>query len=171
MGFVGSQFVDDLSTGTRSNLLAKVEFADLDVAAYEFESLAKSFWPEVISNSTAQASIPRLHERHPNLRPESFNSFPTAPFRKKSYAFPYYLQQSTRLWEGPGANAHSFRFLGSGDGEQRSGSREIRPYGPISLVAGFRILSFQGWLNPCLRKIPLLRPQLATGRKYRVCSG
>ena len=50
--------VDDLSTGTRSNLSANVEFVDLDVADDAFVSLVKSFRPDVISHSAAQASVP-----------------------------------------------------------------------------------------------------------------
>ena len=70
-GFVGSHVVDgllarghdvlvvdDLSTGTRSNLPPHVELIDLDVADDAFVSLAKSFGPNVISHIAAQASVP-----------------------------------------------------------------------------------------------------------------
>ena len=70
-GFVGSHVVDgllakghevlvvdDLSTGTRSNLSPHVEFVDLDVADDSFVSSAKSFKPDVISHVAAQASVP-----------------------------------------------------------------------------------------------------------------
>ena len=70
-GFVGSHVVDgllarghdvlvvdDLSTGTRSNLPPHVELIDLDVADDAFVSLAKSFGPDVISHIAAQASVP-----------------------------------------------------------------------------------------------------------------
>ena len=70
-GFVGSHVVDgllarghdvlvvdDLSTGTRSNLPPHVELIDLDVADDAVVSLAKSFGPDVISHIAAQASVP-----------------------------------------------------------------------------------------------------------------
>ena len=70
-GFVGSHVVDgllarghdvlvvdNLSTGTRSNLPPHVELIDLDVADDAFVSLAKSFGPNVISHIAAQASVP-----------------------------------------------------------------------------------------------------------------
>ena len=70
-GFVGSHVVDgllarghdvlvvdNLSTGTRSNLPPHVELIDLDVADDAFVSLAKSFGPYVISHIAAQASVP-----------------------------------------------------------------------------------------------------------------
>ena len=70
-GFVGSHVadgllarghdvlvVDDLSTGTRSNLPPHVELIDLDISADAFVSLAKSFGPHVISHIAAQASVP-----------------------------------------------------------------------------------------------------------------
>ena len=70
-GFVGSHIVDgllenghevlvvdDLSTGTRSNLRADAEFVDLDVAADAFVGVVKSFRPEVISHLAAQSSVP-----------------------------------------------------------------------------------------------------------------
>ena len=50
--------VDDLSTGTRSNLSSHVEFACLEVADDNFVNLVKSFRPEVISHLAAQASVP-----------------------------------------------------------------------------------------------------------------
>lgn len=70
-GFVGSHVVDgllakghevlvvdDLSTGTRSNLPSRVELIDLDVADGAFVNMAKSFGPDVISHIAAQASVP-----------------------------------------------------------------------------------------------------------------
>ena len=70
-GFIGSHVVDglvakghdvlvvdNLSTGTSSNLSPKAEFVNLDVAGDAFVSLAKSFNPNVISHLAAQASIP-----------------------------------------------------------------------------------------------------------------
>ena len=70
-GFVGSHVadgllakghevlvVDDLSTGTRSNLPPHVEFVDLDIANDALVSLAKSFKPDVVSHLAAQASVP-----------------------------------------------------------------------------------------------------------------
>ena len=70
-GFVGSHVVDgllekghemlvvdDLSTGTRSNVSTDVEFVDLDIADDSFVSLARSFKPDIISHLAAQASVP-----------------------------------------------------------------------------------------------------------------
>lgn len=69
-GFVGSHVVDgllaqghevlvvdDLSTGTRSNLFSEAEFVELDVADHALVGLAKSFEPDVISHLAAQASV------------------------------------------------------------------------------------------------------------------
>ena len=50
--------VDNLSTGTPSNLSPNVELVDLDVADDAFVSLAKSFRPSAISHLAAQASVP-----------------------------------------------------------------------------------------------------------------
>ena len=50
--------VDDLSTGTRSNLSPNVELVDLDVADDAFANVAESFRPSVISHLAAQASVP-----------------------------------------------------------------------------------------------------------------
>ena len=70
-GFVGSHVVDgllaeghevlvvdDLSTGTRSNLPAGAELVDLDVSDDGFVGAVKSFGPDVISHLAAQASVP-----------------------------------------------------------------------------------------------------------------
>ena len=70
-GFVGSHVVDgllakghevlvvdDLSTGTRSNLPAGAEFVDQDVADDGLVGVVKSFGPDVISHVAAQASVP-----------------------------------------------------------------------------------------------------------------
>ncbi len=70
-GFVGSHVVDgllakghevlvvdDLSTGTRSNLSPHVEVVGLDIADDAFVSSAQSFKPDVISHLAAQASVP-----------------------------------------------------------------------------------------------------------------
>ena len=70
-GFVGSHVVDgllakghevlvvdDLSTGTRSNLPAGAELVDLDVSDDGFVGVVKSFGPDVISHLAAQASVP-----------------------------------------------------------------------------------------------------------------
>ena len=70
-GFVGSHVVDgllenghevlvvdDLSTGTRSNLPPDAELIDLDVADDGFVGVVKSFGPDVISHLAAQASVP-----------------------------------------------------------------------------------------------------------------
>ena len=70
-GFVGSHIVDgllenghdvlvvdDLSTGTCSNLPANAEFVDFDVANDGFVGVVKSFGPEVISHLAAQSSVP-----------------------------------------------------------------------------------------------------------------
>ena len=70
-GFVGSHVVDgllenghdvlvvdDLSTGTRSNLPADAEFIDLDVSDDGIVSVVKSFGPDVISHLAAQSSVP-----------------------------------------------------------------------------------------------------------------
>lgn len=70
-GFVGSHVVDgllarghdvlvidDLSSGTRSNLSPNVEFVDLDVADETLVDVAKAFRPDVISHLAAQASVP-----------------------------------------------------------------------------------------------------------------
>lgn len=70
-GFVGSHVVDgllarghdvlvvdDLSTGTRSNLPPHVELIDHGVEKDSFVSLAKSFGPDVISHLAAQPSVP-----------------------------------------------------------------------------------------------------------------
>ena len=70
-GFVGSHVVDgllenghdvlvvdDLSTGTRSNLPTDAEFVDQDVADDGFVGVVKSFSPDVISHLAAQASVP-----------------------------------------------------------------------------------------------------------------
>ena len=70
-GFVGSHVVDgllenghdvlvvdDLSTGTRSNLPPDAEFVDQDVADDGFVGVVKSFSPDVISHLAAQASVP-----------------------------------------------------------------------------------------------------------------
>ena len=78
-GFVGSHVVDgllenghdvlvvdDLSTGTRSNLSPQTEFVDLNVANDAFVSVAKSFAPDVISHLAAQASVP-VSMSDPNL--------------------------------------------------------------------------------------------------------
>ena len=50
--------VDDLSTGTRSNLSPNVELVDLDVSDDAFVSVAESFRPSAISHLAAQASVP-----------------------------------------------------------------------------------------------------------------
>ena len=50
--------VDNLSTGSPSNLSADVEFADADIADDAFVDLARTFNPEVISHLAAQASVP-----------------------------------------------------------------------------------------------------------------
>ncbi len=50
--------VDNLSTGTPSNLSGDAELVDLDVAADGFVSVAKSFRPSVISHLAAQSSVP-----------------------------------------------------------------------------------------------------------------
>ena len=50
--------VDNLTTGTATNLSSDAEFVDLDVADDAFVSLAKSFSPSVISHLAAQASVP-----------------------------------------------------------------------------------------------------------------
>ena len=78
-GFVGSHIVDgllvkghdvlvvdDLSTGTRSNLPPNAEFVDLDVADDAFVGVVKSFRPEVISHLAAQSSVP-VSMSDPNL--------------------------------------------------------------------------------------------------------
>ena len=78
-GFVGSHVVDgllekghemlvvdDLSTGTRSNVPSDVEFVDIDIADDSFVSLAKSFKPDIISHLAAQASVP-VSMNDPNL--------------------------------------------------------------------------------------------------------
>ena len=70
-GFVGSHIVDgllarghnvlvvdDLSSGTRSNLSQDAEFVDLDVADDALVGVAKAFRPDVISHLAAQASVP-----------------------------------------------------------------------------------------------------------------
>ena len=70
-GFVGSHIVDgllrnghdvlivdDLSTGTRSNMPAGAEFVDLDVSGEGFVGVVKSFRPHAISHLAAQASVP-----------------------------------------------------------------------------------------------------------------
>lgn len=70
-GFVGSHIVDgllakghevlvvdDLSSGSRSNLPSDAEFVDLDVADDGFVGVVKSFSPDVISHLAAQASVP-----------------------------------------------------------------------------------------------------------------
>ena len=70
-GFVGSHVVDgllaeghevlvvdNLSTGTRSNLPAGAELVDLDVSDDGFVGVVKSFGPDVISHLAAQASVP-----------------------------------------------------------------------------------------------------------------
>ena len=50
--------VDNLSTGSPSNLSADVQFANVDIAADAFVDLARTFNPEVISHLAAQASVP-----------------------------------------------------------------------------------------------------------------
>ena len=50
--------VDNLSTGSPSNLSADVQFADVDIADDAFVDLAKTFNPEMISHLAAQASVP-----------------------------------------------------------------------------------------------------------------
>ena len=50
--------VDNLSTGTRSNLSPSVGLVDLDVVDDAFVGLAKSFRPDAISHLVAQASVP-----------------------------------------------------------------------------------------------------------------
>ena len=78
-GFVGSHVVDgllekghemlvvdDLSTGTRSNVSTDAEFVDLDIADDSFVSLARSFKPDIISHLAAQASVP-VSMSDPNL--------------------------------------------------------------------------------------------------------
>ena len=50
--------MDNLSTGSPSNLSADVEFADADIADDAFVDLARTFNPEVISHLAAQASVP-----------------------------------------------------------------------------------------------------------------
>ena len=78
-GFVGSHVVDgllakghdvlvvdNLSTGTRSNLPAGTEFVDLDVADDGLVGVVKSFGPDVISHLAAQASVP-VSMSDPNL--------------------------------------------------------------------------------------------------------
>ena len=78
-GFVGSHVVDgllenghdvlvvdDLSTGTRSNLPPDAEFVDQDVADDGFVGVVKSFSPDVISHLAAQASVP-VSMSDPNL--------------------------------------------------------------------------------------------------------
>ena len=78
-GFVGSHIVDgllenghevlvvdDLSTGTCSNLPANAEFVDFDVANDGFVSVVKSFGPDVISHLAAQSSVP-VSMSDPNL--------------------------------------------------------------------------------------------------------
>ena len=70
-GFVGSHVVDgllvrghdvmvvdDLSSGTQSNLSPHAEFVDLDVSDDAFVGVAQSFRPDVISHLAAQASVP-----------------------------------------------------------------------------------------------------------------
>ena len=70
-GFVGSHVVDgllarghdvlvidDLSSGTRSNLSLDAQFVDLDVADEALVGVAKAFRPDVISHLAAQASVP-----------------------------------------------------------------------------------------------------------------
>ena len=78
-GFVGSHIVDgllenghdvlvvdDLSTGTCSNLPANAEFVDFDVANDGFVGVVKSFGPDVISHLAAQSSVP-VSMSDPNL--------------------------------------------------------------------------------------------------------
>ena len=50
--------VDNLSTGSPSNLSADAQFANVDIAADAFVDLARTFNPEVISHLAAQASVP-----------------------------------------------------------------------------------------------------------------
>lgn len=70
-GFIGSHVVDglvakghdvlvvdDLSTGTRSNLSPDIELVGLDVVDDAFVSLAESFRPSAISHFAAQGSVP-----------------------------------------------------------------------------------------------------------------
>ena len=50
--------VDNLYTGSPSNLSAEAQFADVDIAGDAFVALAKTFNPDVISHLAAQASVP-----------------------------------------------------------------------------------------------------------------
>ena len=50
--------VDNLFTGTPSNLSADVELVDIDVADDVFVNVANSFGPDVISHLAAQSSVP-----------------------------------------------------------------------------------------------------------------
>ena len=50
--------VDNLTTGTATNLSSGAEFADVDIADDGFVEVAKSFSPRVISHLAAQASVP-----------------------------------------------------------------------------------------------------------------